>query len=82
MSLNRNETKTPWLQIMKSIPALAIFFGHLASNWATYLFTTSMPTYMKEILKFDIQSVIYLKFFFTNLIVSIILSRILKLYFG
>jgi ACS family sodium-dependent inorganic phosphate cotransporter-like MFS transporter 5 len=57
MSLNRNEMKTPWLQIMKSIPALTIFFGHLTSNWATYLFTTSMPTYIKEILKFDIQSV-------------------------
>jgi hypothetical protein len=26
------------------------------SNWGTYLFLTSLPSYMKEVLKFDIKS--------------------------
>jgi ACS family sodium-dependent inorganic phosphate cotransporter-like MFS transporter 5 len=57
-SLRKNEDQvTPWLKIMTSGPALAIFFGHSCSNWGTYLFLTSLPMYMKEILEFDVTSV-------------------------
>lgn len=51
------EKGAPWLAIMKSRACIAIFIGHSCSNWGTYLFLTSLPSYMKEVLKFDIKSV-------------------------
>lgn len=56
-SFEESESGAPWCAIMKSIPAWAIFIGHSCSNWGTYLFLTSLPLYMKEVLKFDIKSV-------------------------
>ena len=48
---------TPWRQIFLSRPCIAIYFGHFSSNWGNYLFLTQLPTFMNEILKFDIESV-------------------------
>ena len=56
-SAHEGETNAPWGQIMTSKPCLALFFGHSCSNWGTYLFLTSLPTYMKEVLQFDVKSV-------------------------
>jgi ACS family sodium-dependent inorganic phosphate cotransporter-like MFS transporter 5 len=56
-AFKESEKGAPWLKILSSKPAAAIFFGHSCSNWGTYLFLTSLPTYMKEILKFDVKSV-------------------------
>ena len=56
-AFKESEKGAPWLKILTSMPALAIFFGHSCSNWGTYLFLTSLPTYMKEVLKFDVKSV-------------------------
>ena len=33
--------------------------GHVCSCFGVYLFLTQLPTYMKEILKFDIKTVRY-----------------------
>lgn len=55
-AFKEGEKGAPWGKIMTSIPALAIFFGHSCSNWGTYLFLTSLPTYMKEVLKFNVKS--------------------------
>ena len=35
----------------------AIVVTHMCANWGTYTFLTNIPTYMKEVLKFDIRSV-------------------------
>lgn len=51
------ETGAPWGSIMTSKACIALFIGHSCSNWGTYLFLTSLPSYMKEVLKFDIKSV-------------------------
>jgi len=56
-AFKESEKGAPWLKILTSPPAAAIFFGHSCSNWGTYLFLTSLPTYMKEVLKFDVKSV-------------------------
>ena len=50
------EKGAPWKAIITSKAALAIFIGHSCSNWGTYLFLTSLPSYMKQVLKFDIKS--------------------------
>jgi len=48
---------TPWLQFAKSPAVWAIVAAHTCCNWGTYTLLTNIPTYMKEVLKFDIQSV-------------------------
>ena len=49
--------KTPWLAILKSKSFWGLVLAHSTSNFGTYLFLTQLPTYMKEVLKFDIKSV-------------------------
>jgi hypothetical protein len=48
---------TPWLKFATSLPIWAIIVGHTCANWGTYMFLTNLPTYMKDILRFDIKSV-------------------------
>lgn len=60
-SHEEGETGAPWGSIFTSKACLALFLIHSCSNWGTYLFLTSLPSYMKEVLKFDIKSVIKFK---------------------
>lgn len=48
---------TPWLAILKSIPFWAILIVHCAQNWGYWTLLTEIPSYMKEVLDFDIESV-------------------------
>ena len=43
-------------KIFRSKPFWAAVIAHTFANFGTYLFLTQLPTYMKEVLKFDIQS--------------------------
>lgn len=52
---NKN-MRTPWLGIIKSASFWGLVFAHFSSNFGTYLFLTQLPTYMKEVLKFDVKS--------------------------
>ena len=47
----------PWLSFVKSPAVWAIVMMHMCANWTTYTFLTNMPTYIKEVLKFDVKSV-------------------------
>ena len=49
----------PWYQIFTSVPVWAIIVAHMAENWGYYTLLTSLPTYLKMILKFDIQKVLH-----------------------
>lgn len=82
-SFEESESGAPWLSIMTSWPCIAVFFGHSCSNWGTYLFLTSLPLYMKEVLKFDIKSVCFLHFFnssFTSIILPFLLILRMELF--
>ncbi|KAL5021879.1 hypothetical protein ScPMuIL_001034 [Solemya velum] len=46
----------PWLKIMKSMPFYAIVVSNLTSDWGAYTLLTNIPSYMSEVLKFDIAS--------------------------
>ncbi|KAK3607611.1 hypothetical protein CHS0354_034661 [Potamilus streckersoni] len=46
----------PWLKIFTSLPVWAILVTNACGNYGAYMLLTQMPTYMKEVLKFDIQS--------------------------
>eukprot|EP00112_Aurelia_sp_Birch-Aquarium-sp1_P023445 Seg699.7 transcript_id=Seg699.7/GoldUCD/mRNA.D3Y31 product="Vesicular glutamate transporter 2" protein_id=Seg699.7/GoldUCD/D3Y31 len=45
----------PWYQIFTSVPVWAVIVAHMAENWGYYTLLTSLPTYLKLILKFDLQ---------------------------
>ena len=41
---------------MKSKACWAIFIAHFTHNWGNYLFMSQMPSYLRDVLKFDIKS--------------------------
>lgn len=64
-SLGHNESeqdekkhrKTPWGSIFTSLPFISLIIVHAAHNWGFWTLLTEMPTYMKEVLKYDIKEV-------------------------
>ncbi|KAL8563829.1 hypothetical protein ACOMHN_061953 [Nucella lapillus] len=46
----------PWKSIFTSGPVWAIIAAHTFGNYTYYMNMTQMPTYMKEVLKFNIES--------------------------
>ena len=42
---------------MTSIPVHAIIVSNVTADWGVYTLLTGIPTYMKEVLKFDIAAV-------------------------
>ena len=49
--------KVPWIRILTSKACYSIFIGHFAHNWGNYLFMTQTPSFLKDVLKFDLKSV-------------------------
>ncbi|KAK7093970.1 hypothetical protein V1264_007649 [Littorina saxatilis] len=49
------KTSTPWRAIFTSGPVWAIITAHMCNNYTNYTLLTSLPTFMKEVLKFDIK---------------------------
>nr|KAI8731889.1 sialin-like isoform X1 [Biomphalaria glabrata] len=45
----------PWLKMFTSGPLWAVIVGHFCSNYLAYTLITSLPTFMKESLNFDIK---------------------------
>ncbi|XP_020287539.1 putative inorganic phosphate cotransporter isoform X2 [Pseudomyrmex gracilis] len=53
----KNLPKTvPWIKVFRSKPFLAILIAHFCSNFGWYMLLIEMPTFMNQILKFDISS--------------------------
>ncbi|XP_050396704.1 sialin isoform X1 [Patella vulgata] len=46
----------PWKAIFTSLPVYAIVVSNTTSDWGAYTLLINIPTYMKEVLKFDIAS--------------------------
>lgn len=49
----------PWSHILKSRPLYALLIAHCAQNWGFWTLLTEIPSYMKNVLDFDIKSVNY-----------------------
>ncbi|KAK7111022.1 uncharacterized transporter slc-17.2-like [Littorina saxatilis] len=47
---------TPWLKVLGSRPVWAAFIAHTCFNWGEYTFLTNIPTYLREVLLFDIKA--------------------------
>ncbi|XP_017826593.2 sialin isoform X5 [Callithrix jacchus] len=50
-----SQKSVPWVPILKSLPLWAIVVAHFSYNWTFYTLLTLLPTYMKEILRFNVQ---------------------------
>lgn len=80
--------KQPILTVTKNILTSKAFYAllicHACSNFGTYLFLTQLPTYMKEILKFDIKSngglsaLPYICFWFLTIISSVVGDKLIS----
>ncbi|XP_050315798.1 putative inorganic phosphate cotransporter [Anthonomus grandis grandis] len=46
--------KTPWTKILLCVPVWANIAGHSGHNYIFYMMATFLPTYMKDILRFNI----------------------------
>ncbi|KAK0049925.1 sialin, partial [Biomphalaria pfeifferi] len=54
--VHNHKTKAPWLSIIKSPPFWGIVSAHVSYTWGLFLFLSTLPQYMFEVLKFDIAS--------------------------
>ncbi|XP_043919804.1 sialin-like isoform X1 [Protopterus annectens] len=50
-----SKTSVPWRSILTSLPLWSIVVAHFSYNWTYYTLLSLLPTYMKDILKFNIQ---------------------------
>ncbi|KOX74622.1 Putative inorganic phosphate cotransporter [Melipona quadrifasciata] len=52
-----NETvmRTPWKAIFTSVPMWALVIVHCGQNWGYWTLITELPTYMNDILKFNLK---------------------------
>nr|KAF6363634.1 solute carrier family 17 member 5 [Pipistrellus kuhlii] len=50
-----SQKSVPWISMLKSLPLWAIVVAHFSYNWTFYTLLTLLPTYMKEILRFNVQ---------------------------
>ncbi|XP_061283195.1 sialin isoform X4 [Bos javanicus] len=50
-----SQKSVPWIPMLKSLPLWAIVVAHFSYNWTFYTLLTLLPTYMKEVLRFNIQ---------------------------
>lgn len=53
--VSKEKLKPPYFSIMTSIPFLALLLLHYGNIWGLYFLLNEAPTFMKEILKFDLK---------------------------
>ncbi|KAK7110094.1 sialin-like [Littorina saxatilis] len=53
---DENKKNVPWKSIATSLPNYAIIVSNITSDWGAYTLLTNIPTYISEVLKFDIAS--------------------------
>ncbi|XP_050443632.1 putative inorganic phosphate cotransporter isoform X2 [Adelges cooleyi] len=55
-SMSKKKLPTPWGKIVTSVPMWAILVAHFSQNWGFWTLLNNTPTYINEILKFNIKS--------------------------
>jgi len=50
-------TEMPWLHFLSSGPVWAIVIANFCLDWGGFTLVTNIPTFYKEVLLFDIESV-------------------------
>ncbi|XP_076160166.1 major facilitator superfamily transporter 3 [Ptiloglossa arizonensis] len=52
----KERLSVPWGQVLRSKPFMAILIAHFCSNFGWYMLLIELPTFMNQILKFDMSS--------------------------
>ncbi|GFS07062.1 vesicular glutamate transporter 3 [Elysia marginata] len=52
---NQKHRSPPWLSILTSSSVWAIIVAHVCCNWGEYTFLTNIPTYLNEVLQYDVK---------------------------
>ncbi|KAL3889635.1 hypothetical protein ACJMK2_001971 [Sinanodonta woodiana] len=52
----KRKLHTPWKEILMTPAVWAINIAHFSNNWGFYTMLTCLPSYMKNVLKFNIQT--------------------------
>ncbi|XP_045207494.2 sialin-like [Mercenaria mercenaria] len=47
------DLKPPWLRMLTSLPVWAIVAAHFSENWGFYTWLTELPTFMNDVLHFN-----------------------------
>ncbi|XP_044252844.1 putative inorganic phosphate cotransporter [Tribolium madens] len=74
----------PWLKMLTCVPLWAILITQCGQSWAFYTQLTELPTYMSQILHFDIQAnallsaIPYLTSWWCGILISIIADWLLS----
>ena len=55
-STSKKAVRTPWKAILTSMPVWAIVVANTTANFGVYIILTSLPTFLKEAMNFDIKS--------------------------
>ncbi|KAK2143014.1 hypothetical protein LSH36_887g02089 [Paralvinella palmiformis] len=56
VSEERTEFGLPWKAVLSSRPVWAIIVSNFCSDWGLYTLLTNIPTFLSEVLQFNIQS--------------------------
>ncbi|XP_018898754.2 putative inorganic phosphate cotransporter isoform X2 [Bemisia tabaci] len=59
-STDRSAQKTPWKEIVTSVPMWAVLISHLGQNWGFWTLLTQIPSYITNMFGLDIKKSGYL----------------------
>ncbi|EFN84324.1 Putative inorganic phosphate cotransporter [Harpegnathos saltator] len=54
--VHKKKLPVPWGQVLRSKPFIAILIAHFCNNFGWYMLLIELPTFMNQILKFDMSS--------------------------
>ncbi|KAK2726930.1 hypothetical protein QYM36_007693 [Artemia franciscana] len=85
LKLDKNENEEsqslsfPWRSVLTSVPFWAILVAHVCNNWGWYMLLVELPTYMKQVLRFEINENAFLSAlpYLVSWIFSFILSTVM-----
>eukprot|EP00918_Siedleckia_nematoides_P093921 GHVU01206233.1.p1 GENE.GHVU01206233.1~~GHVU01206233.1.p1 ORF type:complete len:538 (+),score=42.06 GHVU01206233.1:259-1872(+) len=52
---NKKKDSVPWRSVLTSGPVWGIIIANFTTDWGLYTYLTNIPTYLSEVLKFEIQ---------------------------
>ncbi|XP_044728196.1 putative inorganic phosphate cotransporter [Chrysoperla carnea] len=57
---SQRKIATPWAAIFTSLPMWALIIAHCSNNWGFWTLLTEMPSFMKQVLDFDLKKLGFL----------------------
>ncbi|KAJ3645143.1 hypothetical protein Zmor_022827 [Zophobas morio] len=80
----KEKVPTPWRSILTSLPVWAILVSSCGENWGTFTLLTEIPSFLSNIMNFDINSnghlsaLPYLVTFFVSFVPPLIADRLIS----